>query len=182
MERKIGYSSNTKTIFRDFLGFWDFAQKKSQSRGFGIFRDFGFGIFRGKKNPKSPGFGIWELGSQKNPIPKPPLLWHLKSLGKKSKNFWKKLRIHKLCIIMNAICLIFSLTNSMGMNLREFKDFVLPVVAAGRTRWVTGGKPISTPGCAPTSTTILLYLLAVKTDKRNFRLKIPRFERSKRSW
>ena len=70
MERKIGYSSNTKTIFRDF---WDFAQKKSQSRGFGIFRDFGFEIFWGEKIPKSPGFGIRELGSQKNPIPKPPL-------------------------------------------------------------------------------------------------------------
>ena len=26
------------------------------------------------KIPKIPGFGIWDLGFQKNPIPKPPLL------------------------------------------------------------------------------------------------------------
>ena len=116
MERKIGILQ----IQKQYSGiFWDFGilLKKTQSRGFGIFRDFDFGIFWGKKFPNSrdlgffgiltsgffggkipkfSGFGIWELGSQKNPIPKPPLLWHLKSLGKKSKNFWKKLRIHKL--------------------------------------------------------------------------------------
>ena len=73
MERKIGYSSNTKTIFRDFLGFWDFAQKKIPIPGIWDFSGFWLRDFSGEKNPKSPGFGIWELGSQKNPIPKPPL-------------------------------------------------------------------------------------------------------------
>ena len=83
---------------------------------------------------------------------------------------------------MNAICLIFSLTNSMGMNLREFKDFVLPVIVSGRKRWVTGGKPISAPERASLFTTILLHLLAVKTDKRNFRRKIPPLQWSYRPW
>ena len=73
MERKIGYSSNKKTIFRDFLGFWDFAQKKIPIPGIWDFSGFWLRDFLGEKNPKSPGFGIWELGSQKNPIPKPPL-------------------------------------------------------------------------------------------------------------
>ena len=73
MERKIGYSSNTKTIFRDFLGFWDFAQKEILMLGIGDFSGFWLRDFSGEENPKSPGFGIWELGSQKNPILKPPL-------------------------------------------------------------------------------------------------------------
>ena len=40
-----------------FYGFWDPTRKKSKSQ----------------KIPKIPGFLIWDLGSQKNPISKPPL-------------------------------------------------------------------------------------------------------------
>ena len=45
--------------------FWDFEillEKKSESRGFGIFRDFAFGIFWEKKTPNSRdlGFGNWD--------------------------------------------------------------------------------------------------------------------------
>ena len=62
-----------KTIFRDFLGF---CSKKIPIPGIWDFSGFWLRDFSGqKKDPKSPGFGIWELGSQKNPIPKPPLMW-----------------------------------------------------------------------------------------------------------
>ena len=60
MERKIGYSSNTKTIFRDFLGFWDFAQKKIPIPGIWDFSGFWLRDFLGEKNSQIPG--IWDLG------------------------------------------------------------------------------------------------------------------------
>ena len=69
MERKIGYSSNTKTIFRDFLGFC--SEKNPNPGDLGFFGILASGFFGGKKS-QIPG--IWELGSQKNPIPKPPLV------------------------------------------------------------------------------------------------------------
>ena len=60
MERKIGYSSNTKTIFRDFLGFWDFPQKKIPIPGIWDFSGFWLRDFSGEKNSQIPG--IWDLG------------------------------------------------------------------------------------------------------------------------
>ena len=62
MERKIGYSSNTKTIFRDFLGFWDFAQKNPNPGDLGFFGILASGFFGGKKipNPRDLGFGNWD--------------------------------------------------------------------------------------------------------------------------
>ena len=60
MERKIGYSSNKKTIFRDFLGFWDFAQKKIPIPGIWDFSGFWLRDFLGEKKSQIPG--IWDLG------------------------------------------------------------------------------------------------------------------------
>ena len=63
----------TKTIFRDFLGFRDFAQEKSQSRRFMIFRDFGFGIFWGK---------ILGIGIPKKSHPKATWSWKSEEQGR----------------------------------------------------------------------------------------------------
>ena len=48
--------------------------KKSLSRGFGIFWDVAFGLFWEKNNPISPELGIQEFGSDKNLIPRSPLV------------------------------------------------------------------------------------------------------------
>ena len=129
MERKIGYSSNTKTIFRDFLGFWDFAQKKSQSRGFGIFRDFGFGIFRGKKipNPRDLGFGNWDPKK----IPSQSHLWaKSKNVMTKKVLFLKGRQSSSYTFVQKSsrpeVALGWDFLGSQFPNLRDFFPRKIP--------------------------------------------------------
>ena len=64
----------TQRTFSGFFGILGLCSKKIPIPGIWDFSGRCLRDFLGEKNLKSPGFGICELGSQKNPILKPPLL------------------------------------------------------------------------------------------------------------